>query len=107
MAPILATSTGVTPQVLDDPDLIQLLSSLKVLALVDSEVSLKELADLLEPWKSEWLFEEQVRSFRRQCFACLRTLVHACFLGIFKSTVACLFEKMGSFVASWKSCLPY
>ena len=70
MAPILATSTGVTPQVLDDPDLIQLLSSLNALALVDSEVSLKELSDLLEPWKSEWLFEEQVRSFLRRYVAC-------------------------------------
>jgi hypothetical protein len=70
MAPILATATGVTPQVLDDPDLIQLLGSLKALALVKDEFSLKKLADLLEPRKSEWLFEEQVRYFR-PIVACL------------------------------------
>ena len=63
MAPILATSTGVTPQVLDDSDLIELLKSLMALTLVESEDHLNGITELLEPWKDEWLFEEMVRGY--------------------------------------------
>jgi hypothetical protein len=49
------------PQVLDDPDLIRLLSSLKALAaVVESAAGLEKLAALLDAWKGEWLFEETV-----------------------------------------------
>lgn len=73
MAPILATATGVTSQVLDDPDLIQLLSRLKGFERVESEEGLKELAYLLEPWKDDWRFEETVRLVRRRAdFVCRR-----------------------------------
>jgi len=62
MAPIVATGTGITPQDLDDPDLQQLLTSLKELPGTVSDLTgLEKLAVLLEPWKEEWLFEEQVR----------------------------------------------
>ena len=61
MAPIVATGSGVQPQILDDPALRQLLTSLKELPdKIENESSLEELTALLEPWKEEWLFEEQV-----------------------------------------------
>jgi hypothetical protein len=61
MAPIATNSTGMMPQVLDDPKLIDLLSKLSSLDLVENEASLNQLTDLLEPNKSKWLFEETVR----------------------------------------------
>lgn len=93
MAPILATSTGVTPQVLCDPDLIQLLISLKALALVESEAGLKELADLLEPWKGEWLFEETVRIVQRfWCFLCSSGIFRAFLVSFTRARVVILFS---------------
>ena len=65
MAPILASPSGVTPQKLGHPDLIQLLHRLKDLELVESEESLKLLTALLEPYKEQWPFEDTVRLF---CF---------------------------------------
>jgi hypothetical protein len=67
MAPITTTTTGVMPQVLDDPNLVALLSELSALPLVDTDERLKTLAELLEPYKSEWLFEETVRCVSRIC----------------------------------------
>ncbi len=74
MAPILATSVGVSPQQIDDERLRRLKVSLLELELrgqVDSAFSSSEeismpldierLVALLEPWQS-WPFEEQVSS---------------------------------------------
>ena len=61
MAPIVATGSGIPPQVLDDPALRELLAHLNELpGEVNSISGLEELTVLLDPWKEEWLFEEQV-----------------------------------------------
>lgn len=86
MAPILATATGVTPQKLDDPQLRGLLDSLRSLKVLQqnddastAEISLKELNELLAPWKSEWLFEEQVSAVFNLTILCGReTLFYDC-----------------------------
>lgn len=76
MAPISATTAGVTPQVIDDQDLCNLMVSLNGLTPVkdsaeassaDQSVPLEiqELCSTIEPFHKEWLFEEQVR-FGRQ-----------------------------------------
>jgi hypothetical protein len=61
MAPILTSATGITPQVLENPHLVELLNGLKALSFVDSEDTLRLLTDLLEPHTEEWLYEETVR----------------------------------------------
>jgi hypothetical protein len=61
MAPILTSATGITPQVLENPHLFELLNGLKALAFVDSEDTLRLLTDLLESHTEEWLYEETVR----------------------------------------------
>ncbi len=65
MAPILATATGFTPQIFDDPDLRELIVNLEALSTDKIEVELPKLISLLAPWTTttERLFEEQV------CFA--------------------------------------
>jgi len=64
MPPIVATGSGVTPQILDDPALRQLLADLEALPdTVDSIQTLEALVQRIEPWTKEWLFEEQVRSY--------------------------------------------
>ena len=66
MAPIVASGSGIPPQVLDDPALRELLSHLNELPdEVKTLADLEELTVLLDPWKEEWLFEEQVRLFLR------------------------------------------
>jgi hypothetical protein len=68
MAPILTTTSGVSNQVLDDPDLIDLLKSLHDIPIVSlNEVcsyiipnDIERLCNLLQPWHKEWRFEEQV-----------------------------------------------
>jgi hypothetical protein len=68
MAPILTTTSGVTPQVLDDTDLIELLKSLHELPIVslnevcshDVPLDIEKLCVVLHPWHTEWAFEEQV-----------------------------------------------
>jgi hypothetical protein len=62
MAPILATATGFTPQVLDDPALVDLLSKLKSLSLDNTEDTLPMVVELLRPWTARGHFQEQVRS---------------------------------------------
>lgn len=77
MAPILATTTGVTPQVMDDSDLVDLIRSLNGLKLIEKHSSLgtddqlvpleiEQLCNILEPWHKEWLFEEQVSNMLSQ-----------------------------------------
>jgi hypothetical protein len=68
MAPILVTATGVTPQILDNPSLKDLLTKLRALTIIqeDADISavestIKEIVEIVEPWKDRWLFEEQVR----------------------------------------------
>jgi hypothetical protein len=68
MAPILVTDTGVTPQILDDPSLRDLLTKLRALKIIpedadfsNAESTIKEIVEIVEPWKDRWLFEEQVR----------------------------------------------
>lgn len=64
MAPIVATGSGVPPQILDDLALRLLLENLKELPGETENMSaLEDLTVLLDPWKDEWLFEEQVRWF--------------------------------------------
>ena len=64
MAPIVATGSGVPPQILDDLALRLLLENLKELPGETENMSaLEDLTVLLDPWKDEWLFEEQVRCF--------------------------------------------
>jgi hypothetical protein len=75
MAPILSTAIGVTPQIIDDPRLRQLLNRLdefepnKVSASstkpqsaeeVIAPLDITKLVSLLEPYQT-WIFEEQVR----------------------------------------------
>lgn len=79
MAPITATATGVSPQILDDPALNKLLDALNKLDLgtllqldnnnnnkqqqssmpTDKPAVFTELYQLLDPWRV-WVFEEQV-----------------------------------------------
>ena len=83
MAPIFATATGVTPQVLEDASLKQLLQELKSLSLqttltpttaagtrnrapelLEKErppVDIQNLCRILQPWQDGLRFEEQVR----------------------------------------------
>ena len=80
MAPILSTAVGVTPQIIDDPRLIDLLEKLnefepknlidrkhpqsadEVIALLD----ITKLVAVIEPYQS-WIFEEQVCCGRGSC----------------------------------------
>ena len=84
MAPILATAVGITPQIIDDPRLQQLLgklneflpqpnnryyyeSSADVRPPLDGR-TVEELVAVLEPHQA-WIFEEQVRLIEG-CFHC-------------------------------------
>lgn len=70
MAPIVATGSGIVPQTLEDPELRHLLDILHQLPLSISEISnVERLSLLLDPWKEEWLFEEQVR--KKWCYSIL------------------------------------
>lgn len=63
MAPILATATGITPQILDNPELEELIVSLKALSIEKIGDELPKLIQLLEPWTTDTrVFEEQVCS---------------------------------------------
>ena len=65
MAPILATATGIMPQFLDDPSLRELMDALKTLSVDNIEDDFPKLAQLLEPWTCEKVFEEQVRAAKQ------------------------------------------
>lgn len=72
MAPILATATGFTPQVLDDLLLQELLQSLQTISIETIDQELPRLMGLLEPWTGiantqPRIFEEQVR-FRNRIY---------------------------------------
>lgn len=68
MAPILVTTSGISVQVLDDPELIDLLKSLHDIPVISTtelcsrEVphDIEKLCNVLHPWYREWRFEEQV-----------------------------------------------
>ena len=81
MAPIFTSATGITPQVLDDPRLAQLLQDVKALSLVDRIETLQSLTELLEPHCStgEWPYDESVRSMNSEatnvCFSLWLNLV--------------------------------
>jgi hypothetical protein len=64
MAPIYTSATGISPQVLDDPNLARLLQDLKTLPLVANVETLESLTELLEPHclSGEWLYDETVRT---------------------------------------------
>lgn len=76
MAPILSTAVGITPQIIDDPRLQQLLKDLNEFQPknvvyqnnkpqsagdVVAPLDITKLVSTLEPYQ-KWIFEEQVSS---------------------------------------------
>jgi hypothetical protein len=71
MAPILARSIGIIYPAIDDEQLRSLLMSLKAVTCVTPDAvvisdniplpaEIVTLCNILQPWCTEWLFEEQV-----------------------------------------------
>ena len=61
MAPVKATAVGITPQIIDDPELKELLQRLNSFSSNhDVTMEADVLVSLLEQYE-KWRFEEQVR----------------------------------------------
>lgn len=86
MAPITATTTGVTPQVIDDPELVDLITRLSGFrssgtgaadSTSNKKINLDSLISELSKYKS-WRFQEQVRKLMSfctcPCMSCRRFL---------------------------------
>jgi hypothetical protein len=61
MAPILASCTGMTKQVYESLELIQLLKDLNSTSYITNIESFNVLTDILEPYCHHWNFDETVR----------------------------------------------
>lgn len=74
MAPVKSNALGITPQMLDDPELIHLLKELNRIAVTDfpsqgssgenPPVNIEQLIHLIEPYPT-WQFEEQASGIEK------------------------------------------